>query len=81
MASRFSSKNLTRTECDIGTARGLMQIAHFVFDNCEGDDWQTIRPAFGFLLNAISQEMKHVTGDVETLYREHFVANSNGTGR
>lgn len=68
--------NIARTECTVETALGLMQVAHFLFDHAEGDDWQQLRTPFGCLMNTISAELGRASGNVERLYADHH-ANQN----
>lgn len=70
-------KNLVRAECTVETARGLMQVAHFLFDHAEGDDWQQLRTPFGCLMNMISAELGRVSSNVDQLYADHHAANQN----
>lgn len=70
-------ETLTRTETDLATARGLMEIVHFVFDHSSDDDWLRIKTSFGFLLNSLSAELSQTNAGFDTLYTEHFAANGN----
>jgi len=69
--------HLVRTECTVETALGLMQVAHFLFDHAEGDDWQQMRTPLGHLMNTISAELGRASSSVETLYADHHAANQN----
>lgn len=73
-------QTLNRTEAGVETARGLLDNAHFCFDAASPQDWANLKPAFGFLLNAVSAELTRTSGAVTTLYRERGAANANGRG-
>lgn len=69
--------HIVATDCTVETALGLMQVAHFLFDHAEGDDWQQIRTPFGYLMNTISAELGRASGNVDQLYSDHHAANQN----
>jgi hypothetical protein len=74
-------RSLNTTEGKLATARGLLEIAHFVYDHASDEDYVRVRPHFGFLLNAVSAELWATDAGVAELYREHFAANQNGGRR
>jgi hypothetical protein len=73
-----SIRSLNTTEGALLTARALVDIAHFIVDHAEGDDFQRMKTPFGFLLNTLSAELRNCDQGVGSLYREHFAANDKG---